>query len=391
MHINLLTQCCPSPQFEGLWRDPSDRTSAGYRSLGYWTSLGRRLEAACLDAIFFADVHGVYDVYRDSFSAAVRHAVQVPSIDPILVVPAIAAATTHLGLAVTYSTTYHPPYECARLFSSLDHLTGGRIAWNIVTSYLRSALANGLGERRTHDERYDHADEYLDVVRALWEVSWDDDAVVRDPRRDVFVEPDRVHEIDHVGRWFSVRGPHQCEPSPQRTPLLYQAGASDRGTTFAARHAEVAFLSLADRVSGGEHVAELRRRRARFGRPPEAIKALQAQFVILGRTSEEAKAKARLCAELSSADGELAKWCGWMGFDLQRLSGRYSRGHDPDRGKPHNCRVHSPIRPRARLDHRRRPQPRPALAPSAPPHGLADRDPQSCRRSNGGMAERCPR
>src|SRR5581483_4929795 len=130
------------------------------------------------------------------------------------------------------STTYHPPYECARLFSSLDHLSKGRIGWNIVTSYMQSAADNGLGEFLSHDERYDRADEYVQVCRTLWEDSWDQDAVVRDAVADVFTNPGRVREIRHQGRWFKVRGPHQCEPSPQRVPVLYQAGASGRGTEF---------------------------------------------------------------------------------------------------------------------------------------------------------------
>src|SRR5262249_31564627 len=139
MHLNVLTQCVPSPLFEGLWRHPDDRSATGYRSLGYWTDIAQRLERACVDALFFADVHGVYDSYGGSADAAVRHTVQVPAIDPVLVIPAAAAVTSHLGFAVTYSTSYHQPYQCARTFSSLDHLTGGRVGWNIVTSDLRLA------------------------------------------------------------------------------------------------------------------------------------------------------------------------------------------------------------------------------------------------------------
>src|ERR1039458_8577330 len=216
MHLNVMTQCSPSPQFEGLWRHPVDGSSTGYRSLTYWTSIAQKLEAACIDALFFADIHGIYDVYQNSWKPSLRHAVQAPSIDPVPVVAALAAVTRHLGLAVTYSTTYHAPYECARLFSSLDHLTRGRIGWNIVTSYLKSAEGNGLGEYLHHDERYDRADEYLEVCRALWERSWEDGAVVRDASADIFADPARVHEIRHQGRWFSVRGPHQCEPSLQQ-------------------------------------------------------------------------------------------------------------------------------------------------------------------------------
>jgi long-chain alkane monooxygenase len=316
MHINVFTQCSPSPQFKGMWRIPGEPTATGYRSLDYWTSVARRLEAACVDALFFADVHGVYDVYQGSWAPAVRHAVQIPTIDPMLLIPALAAVTRQLGFAVTYSTTYHAPYECARAFSTLDHLTGGRIGWNIVTSYLRSASAAGLGEFLDHDDRYDRADEYVSVARALWEQSWDDDAVVRDAGSDVFTDPGRVRAIDRRSDWFTVRAPHQCEPSPQRTPVLYQAGASARGLTFAARHAEVVFLTLSDPAAGRAQVDRLRRRAEELGRDPHAVKALQGTMVMVGRTPEEAKARARLYNTLWSPDGQLAKWCGWMDIDL---------------------------------------------------------------------------
>lgn len=316
MHVNVFTQCSPSPQFKGLWRHPQDRTGTGYRSLPYWTELAGKLDRACVDALFFADVHGTYDVYQGSWRPAVRHGVQIPSIDPTLLLPALAAATEHLGFAVTYSTTYHAPYQCARLFSSLDHLTDGRVAWNIVTSYLRSAEANGLGERLDHDERYDRADEYVEVVRALWEKSWEDGAVVRDAAADMFTDPDKVHQIDHKGQWFEVSGPHQVEPSPQRTPVLYQAGASPRGTAFAARHAEVVFLTMSDPQAGAEQVAELRRQVGLAGRDPASVKVLQGGMVMVGADRADAREKARLYNELWSGEGQLTKWCGWMDVDL---------------------------------------------------------------------------
>ncbi|MDP9106347.1 MAG: LLM class flavin-dependent oxidoreductase [Candidatus Eremiobacteraeota bacterium] len=316
MHLNVMTQCSPSPQFEGLWRDPNDRTSVGYRSLEYWTSVAHKLEGACIDALFFADIHGIYDVYENSWAPALRYAVQAPSIDPVLVVPALAAATRRLGLAVTYSTTYHPPYECARLFSSLDHLTGGRIGWNIVTSYLQSAAGNGLCEYLGHDERYDRADEYVAVCRALWEESWESGAVVRDAANATFTDPERVHEIDFKGRWFAVRGPHQCEPSPQRTPVLYQAGGSKRGMVFAAKHAEVVFVTLPDPVTGAEYLRELRRHAASMGRDPARVKTLQAAFVLAGATRGDVRARIEQFAAFTSPDGEIAKFCAWIGFNI---------------------------------------------------------------------------
>lgn len=316
MHLNVFTQCSPSPQFAGLWRHPSDGTSTGYRSLEHWTAIARRLEAACVDALFFADSHGPFDVYRGSWAPAVRDAVQIPSIDPVLVLSAMAAVTRNLGFAVTYSTTYHAPYECARVFSSLDHLTQGRIAWNIVTSFLASAYENGLGDKLEHDNRYDRADEYMSIVRALWEESWEEGAVVLDRERNMFTDPEKVHAIHHAGEYFRVRGPHQCEPSPQRTPVLYQAGASHRGMDFAARHAEVVFVTLPDAKSGARQVAELRQRVAQIGRAPESMKILQGSLVVVGSTLQEAKNKARLIGELISPEGEFAKWCGWSGFDF---------------------------------------------------------------------------
>jgi FMN-dependent oxidoreductase (nitrilotriacetate monooxygenase family) len=316
MHLNVLTQCSPSPTFEWMWRHPEERSATGYRRLEHWTELARRLEAARIDALFFADVHGLYDVYGGSWAPAVRHGVQVPSIDPLLVISAAAAVTQSLGFAVTYSTTYHPPYQCARVFTTLDHLTDGRIGWNVVTSYRPSAAANGLGEQLAHDQRYERADEYLEVVRALWERSWDDDAVRRDREAGVFTDPERVRTIDHHGEWFEVAGPHQCEPSPQRTPVIYQAGASPRGLQFAAQHAEVVFLTLVSPRRGREQVDELRRLTAEHGRDGRSIKALQGMLVMVAETEQQARSEARLYQALTEGDTLLTKWCGWSGVDL---------------------------------------------------------------------------
>jgi FMN-dependent oxidoreductase (nitrilotriacetate monooxygenase family) len=318
MHLNVLTQCIPAPLFEGLWRHPGDRTASGYRSLEYWTDLARQLEAACLDALFFADIHGVYDVYQGSHAPAVRHTVQVPAIDPVLVIPAAAAVTRHLGFAVTYSTSYHQPYQCARVFSTLDHLTGGRIGWNVVTSDLRLAEGTGMAEQCPHDARYDRADEYMDVVTRLWEDSWQDGAVLRDPDSDTFADPSRVHPVDHHGRWFQLSAPHQCEPSPQRSPVVYQAGASSRGTAFAARHAEVVFVALNNLRDGAARVAELRRAAEACGRDPARLKVLQGMCLIVAPDAEQARQRADDYLRYSSVGGLLTKWCAWSGVDLSR-------------------------------------------------------------------------
>jgi long-chain alkane monooxygenase len=180
------TQCAAALQSFGQYRKPRDRTSKYYKQTDHWAHIARMLEVACFDAIFFADVHGVYDVYGGSAAAGIRHAVQFPGNDPTMLFPAMAQVTRPLGFISTYSTTYYPPFHTAKLFSSLDHFTDGRVGWNVVTSYLNSAARNGLGAMLPHDERYDRAEEYMEVVYKLWEASWEEHAVVRDSARHAY-------------------------------------------------------------------------------------------------------------------------------------------------------------------------------------------------------------
>ncbi|BBB69098.1 hypothetical protein UNDYM_4845 [Undibacterium sp. YM2] len=188
-------------QSPGMWRHPRDN-SHRYISADHWTELARLLEKGLFDAIFLADVLGVYDVYAGDTDAALRHAIQVPLNDPLALVPLMASVTKHLGFGVTCALTYEHPYTFARRISTLDHLTQGRIGWNIVTGYLDSAARNlGLQKQLSHDERYDLADEYMEVVYKLWEKSWDDHAVVRDKERGIYTDPAHVHAIHHHGKY----------------------------------------------------------------------------------------------------------------------------------------------------------------------------------------------
>lgn len=316
MHLNVVTRCVPSPLFEGLWRETGDRSATGYRSLRYWTDMARKLEAACLDAVFFADMHGVHDIYGGDAAASVRHAVECPAIDPVPLIPALSAVTERLGFVVTLSTSYFQPYHCARLFSTLDHLTEGRIGWNIVTSDLRMSEKIGMGEYVPHDERYDRADEYMTVVRSLWERSWADRALRRDVAEDLFSDPADVRNVTFDGRWFSLDTPHSSEPSPQRTPFLYQAGSSDRGVRFAAQWSEVVFVTLSSPRRGKDHVARLRQQAAERGRDPRSIKIIQGMPFLIGVDEGDVRAKADRFVSLTSRGGLLAKWCGWVGVDL---------------------------------------------------------------------------
>jgi hypothetical protein len=223
--------------------------------LDYWTSTAKTLEQGCFDGLFIADALGVLDVYGGTAEQTLAHGVQTPTDDPLLTISAMAAVTRHLGFAVTVSTSYELPYAFARKMTTLDHLTKGRIGWNIVTSALDSAARNlGLTRQVPHDERYAIAEEFMQVVYQLWEASWQDDAVVADRRRGIFVDHRKVRRIAHAGKYFSVPDFALSEPSIQRTPALFQAGTSAAGRAFAARHAEGIFLSVpkAGMARGGE-------------------------------------------------------------------------------------------------------------------------------------------
>ena len=247
--FNAFSMNCVSHIQHGMWtRD--DTRQLEYTRLDPWVELARLLERGCFDALFLADVIGAYDTYRGGRDTAVVEAMQIPVNDPMLLIPAMAYATQHLGFAFTSSVLQTHPFAFARQISTLDHLSGGRVAWNIVTSYLPNAGRNlGYGQLPRHDERYERAEEYLEVCYKLWEGSWEDDAVLADRANRRYADPAKVHDIDHVGPFYDVVGPHLSEPSPQRTPLLFQAGASDRGRSFAARHAECVFM-VASRRGG---------------------------------------------------------------------------------------------------------------------------------------------
>ncbi len=312
IRLNAFDMNCVGHIQHGLWTHPRDRSSQ-YTDLAYWTSLARTLERGLFDGLFLADVVGIYDVFGGGPDAALRHAVQVPVNDPLLLVPAMAVVTEHLGFGVTCNTTYEPPYLFARRMSTLDHLTRGRIGWNIVTGYLDSAArAMGLAGQAAHDDRYAAAEEYMDLLYNLWEHSWEDGAVVRDRARGVFTDPARVHAIRHTGR-YAMEGIHLCEPSPQRTPVLFQAGASDRGRAFAARHAECVFVNGTSKPIVAALVADLRARAAAAGRK---ILVFVGATVVTGRTDAEARALFEDYRAHASAEAGLVHFSASTGIDF---------------------------------------------------------------------------
>jgi FMN-dependent oxidoreductase (nitrilotriacetate monooxygenase family) len=277
------------------------------------------LEAGGFDSFFFADVHGVYDVYQGSVEPGIRQAVQFPGNDPTLLFAAMAAATRHIGFISTYSTSYYPPFHTAKLFSSLDHFTGGRVGWNIVTSYLTSAHRNGMGHAVPHDERYERAEEYMEVLYKLWEASWEEGAVIRDGARDMHTDPARVHAIDHKGRYFEVAGPHMCEPSPQRTPVLVQAGQSGRGIRFGAGHAEAILVIYPTVEMARPRVARIREAAAAEGRTPAHVKVWAGVAAIVAESEAAARAKEERLRSYASVEATFALFGGWTGVDLAQI------------------------------------------------------------------------
>ncbi|MFF1632862.1 NtaA/DmoA family FMN-dependent monooxygenase [Leifsonia sp. NPDC058248] len=306
LFVNLFEMACVSHITHGLWTLPGNNRER-FADIDYWVELAHILEDGGFDGIFLADVIGAYDVFRGGPETALREGLQSPNLDPLLVIPAMAAVTKRLGFGVTFSTTYEPPFAFARRMSTLDHLTKGRVGWNVVTSYLPNAARNfGLDGEVPHDLRYQYADEYLDVLYKLWEGSWDDDAVIADRERKIFTDPSKVRYINHVGERHRVAGPHIVHPSAQRTPVIFQATGSPAGTEFAGRHAEVVF-------TGGRTTEEFRRNAdtmraaaVRHERDADDIKFIAMAGVIVGRTQEEAEDKWRLYRENASLDGILA-------------------------------------------------------------------------------------
>lgn len=290
----------------GLWRHPHAR-QADFNDIDVWIELAKTLEAGLFDAAFFADVVGLYGPVGGDYTVNAREGLQIPSNDPSVLLSALAVHTKHLGLAFTSSVMQAHPFEFARRASTLDHISKGRIAWNIVTSTQENAARNfGLDRLTAHDERYVWAEEYLDVVYKLWEGSWDDGALVRDRARGVFADASRIHKIHHVGPRYRVEGPHLPSPSPQRTPLLFQAGSSPAGRAFAARNAEAQFITTPNPAAAGGLIAETRSLAQRHGRQRDDIKFFQGLVFVIGDTEQAARRNEAELDDYASVDGFLA-------------------------------------------------------------------------------------
>jgi FMN-dependent oxidoreductase (nitrilotriacetate monooxygenase family) len=272
----------------GAWRYPGGLPDGNF-NFAHYRRFVQTLERGRFDAIFLADSLALLKMPR----AALERSAAVTSFEPLTLLSALAPLTEHLGLIATASTTYNEPYHIARKFASLDHISGGRAGWNMVTSGNPSEAMNfGLDEHVDHAERYDRAREFHDVVTGLWD-SWADDALLRDVASGLYVDPDKLHVLDHKGPHFSVQGPLNMARPVQGWPVLVQAGSSEAGRAIAAETAEVVFSAHATLADGQRFYADVKGRMAEFGRSPSSLKILPAAFVVVGDTEAEAREKMR--------------------------------------------------------------------------------------------------
>jgi FMN-dependent oxidoreductase (nitrilotriacetate monooxygenase family) len=268
------------------WRDPDSFPDAN-SNLGHLVRFAQTLERGKFDAFFMADHLAVLNMPMQ----ALKRSATVASLDPLTLLPALAMVTKRIGLIATASTTYNEPFHIARKFASLDHISGGRAGWNLVTSGNPDEAFNfGRDEHMEHDTRYRRAREFFDVVTGLWD-SWADDAFLRDKESGVFFDPGKMHVLAHEGEWLKVRGPLNVARPPQGWPVIVQAGASEAGRQIAAETAEVIFGSSSTLPEAKAFYADVKGRMRRVGRDPDHLKVLPGAFVVIGDTLEEARAK----------------------------------------------------------------------------------------------------
>ncbi|MEM5345329.1 LLM class flavin-dependent oxidoreductase [Paraburkholderia azotifigens] len=304
IHLNLFIH--GRGHHEAGWRHPG-ATRKALTDVSYFADLARRAEAGRFDSIFFADSLELGDGARYVASGA---------LEPLTTLAALARETSHIGLIATASTTYTEPFNLARQFASLDHISGGRVGWNIVTSWVGGAAPNfGYDRTPEHSERYARADEFVEVVKALWD-SWADDAIIDDVTSGRFLNRGRVRRIDWKGRFYSVAGPLNLPRSPQGRPVLVQAGSSATGKAFAARHAEAVFTAHLTKASAADFYAELKQATIAAGRRADEVVILPGLSAAIGSTDAEGQALLEELNGLTDID-----------VGLSRLSNRFG-GHD---------------------------------------------------------------
>ncbi len=318
--LNAFDMNCAGHINHGLWTHPRDE-SYRFNELSYWTGLAKTLEQGLFDGLFLADITGCYDVYQHNIDVTLKESVQLPSHDPTTLVSAMASVTEHLGFGITVNLSYETPYQFARRMASLDHLTQGRLGWNIVTGYLDSAerLIGNQG-LKAHDLRYEQADEFLQLCYQFWEGSWQNDAVKIDKQARIFTDPAKVKAIHHQGRFYQSDGVFQVMPSIQRTPVLFQAGASAKGLAFATQHAEAIFIGGGEKSAIKRQVETIRQLAKAQGRNPNDIKVLMGITVVTDERHDLAQAKLAEYEGYASSEAGLAHYSSSVGIDLSQYA-----------------------------------------------------------------------
>jgi long-chain alkane monooxygenase len=313
MHLTGFMIYCPAPHMIMSWVYPREQIRHQWHETDYWVEIAQTLERGKLDMFFFADlwIGGMRD-------ESIRYAIQFPIQDPCILVPHMAAHTRHLGFAITMSTTFYPPYMLARLLATLDHVTKGRIGWNIVSSIAEEEAAKFGVSLPPHDERYDRADEFMEVCYGLWD-SWDEDALLMDMENGIFADPSKIHRLDYAGKYYQVQGPLTVIPSPQRRPYLFQAGASERGRDFAARHAECIFAAASGVRQMRAFCDDIAARAEANGRDPASIKILWGAQPLVAHSESEARARQVEIRERIPLEASLALMSGHFNYDLSTL------------------------------------------------------------------------
>ncbi len=304
------------------WADPLDAQLDGLQDFNYWQGLARTLERGCFDGVFFADSPATHAVYKGSVVPSVQYGASWPNHDPMPLVAVMAAATKHLGIGVTLSTTGTTPYLATRRLSTLNYLSRGRVGWNIVSGFsMAEHLANGMGSQMPHDERYDMADEFMAICYALWD-SVPRDAILRDAASGQFADPAKITQVDYQGKYLKCKAVAPVLPSAYGRPLLFQAGSSGRGMKFAMDHAEVIFAIQGHVAGMKKSIDQLRTAAVANGKSPD-VKVLYGLHPIVRSTEAEARARAEELKARIPLDAILARLSGVFGVDLSPF--------DPDR------------------------------------------------------------
>ncbi|HCE77083.1 MAG TPA: LLM class flavin-dependent oxidoreductase [Dehalococcoidia bacterium] len=321
MILGAFMQAANCSNYAASWRHPETMTD--FLTPEYFQRIARTLEDGKFHFAFIDDRLAMPGIYRDSIEDSLIHGVRVVKFDLIPIVMAMAMSTENLGVGATYSTTYHGPFHIARLFATLDHMTGGRVGWNVVTSLNDEEAQNfGLENHLKHDQRYDQADEVMEIIEGLWD-TWADDALIANKEEGIFADPDKVRRLEYTGSYVKSRGPLTVPRPPQGHPVVMQAGQSSRGRDFAAKWGEVIF-AVFKTIEEGKRIGEdIRERAAKYGRNPQDIKIVTAAYAIPGTTTESATEKMKFIESLATTTDKLTLLSELLNFDF----GAYDMNH----------------------------------------------------------------